>query len=161
MRAAYGQGKDRFDIPCCVDGCTRGSFVKDARLCTTHYLRLRRTGKTDATSTSKGEVKRFLDGVAITYDGDDCLEFPYSRSRSGHGHVSKRAFGTGEAHVYVAVAVHGQKPTDKHEVCHSCGNPPCVNPKHLRWGTRKDNVQDAIRHGTFSPPPRFNRWASA
>jgi hypothetical protein len=26
----------------------------------------------------------------------------------------------------------------------------CANPKHLYWGTRSDNVQDAIKHGTFS-----------
>lgn len=158
MRAAYGEGKDRYDVPCCVPGCGRGSFAKAARLCTTHYLRLRRTGTTDATSTGKGEVKEFLNNIAIPYEGDSCLEFPYARSRSGHGHVSKSAFGTGEAHVYVAVAVHGPKPSDKHEVCHSCGNPPCVNPKHLRWGTRKDNVRDAIEHGTFKPPPQWTKF---
>ena len=26
-------------------------------------------------------------------------------------------------------------------------------PKHLYWGTRKENVEDAIRHGTWA-----NRW---
>lgn len=30
---------------------------------------------------------------------------------------------------------------------HSCDNPPCVNPRHLRWGSRVDNGHDvAIRH---------------
>jgi hypothetical protein len=31
------------------------------------------------------------------------------------------------------------------DVLHSCDNPPCINPKHLSWGTRKENVQDMIR----------------
>lgn len=27
-------------------------------------------------------------------------------------------------------------------ILHICDNPPCVNPKHLRMGTQKDNMQD-------------------
>lgn len=32
---------------------------------------------------------------------------------------------------------------------HSCDNPPCCNPKHLRWGTAFDNVRDALNRGRF------------
>lgn len=31
--------------------------------------------------------------------------------------------------------------------CHSCDNPPCVNPKHLFEGTNQDNVDDSIAKG--------------
>jgi hypothetical protein len=36
---------------------------------------------------------------------------------------------------------------------HSCDNPLCCNPKHLRWGDQKDNVRDAITRGRHSKPP--------
>jgi len=32
-------------------------------------------------------------------------------------------------------------------ICHSCDNPPCVNPKHLWVGTQKENIGDMIKKG--------------
>ena len=33
------------------------------------------------------------------------------------------------------------------DICHTCDTPGCVNPHHLFAGTRKDNIQDAIKKG--------------
>ena len=38
------------------------------------------------------------------------------------------------------------------DLCHACHNDKCSNPKHLYWGTRKENVQDAKNNGTFKSP---------
>lgn len=34
-------------------------------------------------------------------------------------------------------------------VCHKCNNPKCLNPDHLYLGTHLDNIQDAIKSGTW------------
>ena len=34
------------------------------------------------------------------------------------------------------------------DLCHACHNDKCSNPRHLYWGTRKENVGDSIANGT-------------
>ena len=46
----------------------------------------------------------------------------------------------------------GPKP-DGMEVRHLCGNPRCVNPDHLVYGTRAANAHDRLVHGTM---PKLN-----
>jgi hypothetical protein len=37
----------------------------------------------------------------------------------------------------------------KYLLCHACNNEKCSNPKHLYWGSPKENVEDAIKNGHF------------
>ncbi len=48
----------------------------------------------------------------------------------------------------MCILAHGLPPDPKLMAIHSCGNGhlSCVNPAHLRWGTGKDNAQDAKLH---------------
>lgn len=132
---------------CTVADC--GSPHYGHGYCVAHYKRWRKYGDPLKGGTKWGEVRRWLHGVAIPYTGDDCLAFPYARNPQGYGHinVSRRYMG---AHVYVLEKTVGVKPSPEYECCHKCGNghEGCVNPRHLYWGTRSDNMQDAIRHGT-------------
>jgi len=62
------------------------------------------------------------------------------------------------AHRVAWELTNGQKiPAGKH-ILHSCDNPPCVNPAHLRVGTDADNHRDRIERGR-SPRGEHNPMA--
>jgi hypothetical protein len=45
--------------------------------------------------------------------------------------------------------MHVDDPQPGMVVMHTCDNTLCVNPAHLREGTRADNLHDALRKGRF------------
>ena len=58
------------------------------------------------------------------------------------------------AHRYSWAYAHGVEIDDIPEgffVLHSCDNPPCVNPNHLRIGTAKENNEDMMSRGRQVP----------
>ena len=134
---------------CSIENCDRPHYGRG--YCVKHYKRFRKYGDPLAGGTDWGAVPKWINEIAVPYTGDDCLVFPYSRDPFGYGKLNYKGRNIG-AHVLVLTKIQGQKPSRKHECCHSCGNGHlgCVNPKHLYWGTRADNVQDALAHGTWS-----------
>jgi len=42
-------------------------------------------------------------------------------------------------------------------VMHSCDNPPCVNPMHLRVGTQSENIIEAFIKGRKFTPQQLAR----
>lgn len=131
---------------CTVDGCAASHFGRG--YCVKHYKRWYKHGDPLAGSTEWGAAKRFIENAA-TETTDECIIYPFYRNSEGYGWM-RYGDGNKGSHVVVAMLAHGPKPTPKHEACHTCGNGHngCVNPRHIYWGLRSDNVRDAYRHGT-------------
>jgi hypothetical protein len=93
---------------------------------------------------------RFWSKVAVV---GSCWEWTGSISKNGYGRYRATPNETDYAHRVSAREFIGPCPLGN-EVCHSCDNRRCIRPGHLSYGTRTDNVRDAIRKGRHSPPPR-------
>lgn len=132
---------------CAVEGCD--GKLAGSGYCRKHYARFRAHGDPTAGSLSKGEARRFLLEVMGREPTTECISWPYGKTSSGVGRINWNGSPT-NVQAVVAELKHGVKPTPAHEACHSCGkgHEGCMNPEHIYWGTRKENVADAIAHGT-------------
>src|SRR5690606_6465223 len=84
-----------------------------------------------------------------SYAGDDCLKWPFGVGDHGRGIVTISG-STVSAPRAMCKSAHGEPPAPYHQAAHSCGNGHlgCMNPKHLRWATVRENELDKIIHGT-------------
>lgn len=89
--------------------------------------------------------ERFLEKVDRRGE-DDCWLWLAGTSAGGYGLFFNK--GRIMAHRFSYQLHRGTIPQGL-RVCHSCDNPPCVNPKHLWLGTPKDNTQDMMNKGRF------------
>lgn len=53
-----------------------------------------------------------------------------------------------KVHLLVLEAFRGPRPNPKMDGCHEDGNAQHNTLSNLYWGTKKDNAQDRVRHGT-------------
>ena len=72
---------------------------------------------------------------------EDCWEWTGGKTSDGYGMIKVNSKMVG-AHRLALEIYLGRPITQGMKVLHSCDNPSCVNPNHLREGTQKENIDD-------------------
>jgi hypothetical protein len=106
-------------------------------------------GRASALKRSGKGAKALWVFAHANYAGDDCLIWPFKRNPNGYGMLSYKAQLTW-AHRFMCIVAHGEPPAGKTDAAHSCGhgNQGCVNPRHLSWKSKRENMLDQRQHGT-------------
>lgn len=132
-------------IPDCDKPCKARGW------CWPHYQRWRKHGDPEGGGPSlpHGKALRYFNETVLTYEGDECLVWPFYRDPDGYGRLSYEGRTQPVSRV-VCKRFNGPPPTAKHEAAHSCGNSGCANKRHIRWATSFANKADTLLHGTRS-----------
>jgi len=79
---------------------------------------------------------------AIKINDSDCWIWQRHVGKSGYPEVGVNGKKL-RVHRIVAELIYG--PASENQMAlHSCDVKVCINPDHLRWGTSKDNMKDAV-----------------
>lgn len=104
---------------------------------------------------SQDDIIKFWNSVNVR-GRDECWPWTKGRQSAGYGVLCIGQKGLKRpalAHRMSCTIAHGSPAGIGINALHSCDNPPCCNPNHLRWGTQKDNTADCIKRGRASKPP--------
>ena len=98
---------------------------------------------TQRARTDRELLAHLLNNVQITPAG--CWEWQRNCSHKGYGQIwhAHKMRGT---HRVMYALVMPAIPSGL-QVLHTCDNPRCIYPLHLRLGTHQDNVDDKVRKG--------------
>ncbi len=142
---------------CSVDGCCKPARKRG--WCGAHYYRWQKHGAPDGGGTDIGAPSAFIQKALAHQDKDQCLIWPFG-TIGGYASARIGGFKSRLVSRYVCEQVYGEAPDEDRDCAHSCGNGDkgCINPHHLRWATRAENVADMIEHGTANRGER-NNWA--
>lgn len=93
------------------------------------------------------QSERFWSNVDKVAGPNAC--WPWLAGTNDHGYgLFFRGKGISRlAHRFALELSSGCAPPRGLFVLHSCDNPPCCNPQHLRTGTHRDNVTDMVERG--------------
>lgn len=140
-------------MPCSVQNCANVHY--GLGYCAKHYARMRRNGTLTIKKAANGSKLQWVLNTALASETDECVPVPFAPGSHGYCALTTSS-GRTLVHRYICEVTHGAPPTAAHEAAHSCGRRLCVNKRHLRWATPKENQADKLLHGTSLRGERHN-----
>lgn len=133
---------------CSLEGCEHSAYRRG--MCYSHYYRTKQYGDPLA-----GRKCRSPNGAPLAWliersqeqHSQECLLWPFARNNKGYGCLVIHEGQQRGPHNIMCRLVHGEPPEGQQCTLHSCHNPQCVNPRHLRWGSHQENNQDRVLAG--------------
>jgi len=78
----------------------------------------------------------------------NCVEWQGNRHDRGYGRRWNTKLNRYERATHIILRnLEGVDVPSNMVVMHTCDNPPCINPEHLRIGTHEDNMDDMKKKG--------------
>lgn len=142
---------------CCTPDCNKPHSARG--WCAVHYQRAYQSGQLESQPRKHARPTDSLDArlrnIGWTVTASGCWEWNGHRDSSDYGMLS---VNRGRPHKASRIAYEAwvAVPNENVDICHTCDNPPCINPAHLFEGTRLENMADMVSKGrsaTWSKRP--------
>ena len=133
---------------CSIEGCGKEVYLRG--WCRPHYVAWRKKGDPLLYREWSAPIEvRFWRYVVKGEREDDCWSWSGGRNKQGYGRISVSTKTKTDGAHRVSWRLHNgnaEIPPGMF-ILHSCDNPQCTNPKHLRLGTRSENNLDMYSRG--------------
>lgn len=130
---------------CSIPDCAKPHYGRG--WCRFHYQRAYLSGNLEAQPRTLAKPTDSLDtrlrniGWTVTESG--CWEWNGAKDGYGYGQLAVNRGRPWKAY-RIAYEAWVKIPEANMDICHTCDNPPCMNPAHLFEGTRQVNVDDMV-----------------
>ena len=95
-----------------------------------------------------GKTWRWVDEMFET-SPEGCWIWPFGKDGRGYPVIWDRTLGRARKASHYVLEKAGRPRPPGALALHSCDEPRCLNPGHLRWGTDRENAEDRTIRGRW------------